>query len=376
MTRKPDELNPKKVCPSTLSLCEDFAIIEDPRRKQAVRHPLIGVMIMALCAIASGSDGWDDIADTAELHFDWFKEVVPCGKRPPSSDTFRRIIQNIKPECLQRALQAWLTRVALEKRPGRQICFDGKTLRGSKQVHIVNAFDPDDQVTLGQVSVGEKENEISALPALQEILELSGTICTGDAMFTQKSIVKNLQASGADYLLALKANQPSLFEKVQKEFGGNYASTLHKEEVEKNKGWVEMRTLRCSIRTDKIDPQSQWKGLRAVLELKTEKFKGEEFSIQTRYFITSLTPDLDCLLNIIRSHWGIENGLHRTLDVFFKEDACQVRNKTGAANLSIMRKIAGSILGRLDPHKTLKSKMKAMLGSSRFRMRFLSSDWD
>ena len=284
-------------------------------------------------------------------------------------------MQAVKPECLQKTLEAWLRRAALEQRPGRQICFDGKSLRGSKQVHIVNAFDPDDHVTLGQVSVGEKENEITALPFLREVLELSGSICTGDAMFAQKKITESFIEHGADYLLALKGNHPKFFEEVQKEFAGNYASIMSKEVVEKNKGWVELRTLRCSTRINRMDPQSHWKGLKAVLELRTEKTRGEEFSIETRYYITSLESDLDELLRIIRSHWGIENSLHRTLDVFFKEDACQVRNKTGAANLSMLRKLAGSILHRLDPEKTLKSKIKAMLGSSQFRKRFLSCDW-
>lgn len=248
------------------------------------------------------------------------------------------------------ALESWLTRLGLMKRPGRQICFDGKALRGSKSTHIVNAFDPDDRVTLGQVSVGEKQNEITALPLLGNMLELSGTVCSGDAMFTQKKIAKEFQEVGADYVLAFKGNQPKFFERVQKEFSGNYASIVHRETVEKNKGWVEERGLRCSTRVSKIDPDSDWKGLQAVLELRTKKTKGEEFSIETRYYITSLKPDLDNLLRVIRSHWGIENGLHRILDVYFKEDACQVRNKTSAANLSILRKLAGSI-----------SKIKAML---------------
>ena len=369
------KLFPSQVCQSPLALCEDLQVIEDPRRKQAIRHPLIGILIMALCAIAAGADGWDDIADTAELHFEWFKEVTACGKQPPCPDTFRRVIQSLKPECLQKALEAWLIRSGLEKRPGRQICFDGKALRGSKGVHIVNAFDPKDRVTLGQISVGEKQNEITALPALREVLELSGTICSGDAMFTQKQIVKDLQSSGADYVLALKANQPKLFERVQKEFGGNYASTSCKEVVEKNRGYVEERRLRCSKRVGKIDPRSEWKGLEAVIELRTKKSKGDEFSIETRYYLTSVKAGLEVLLEIIRSHWGIENILHRSLDIFFKEDACQVREKRGAENLSMLRKLAGSILHRIDPQKTLKSKMKAMLGSKIFRMRFLTCDW-
>ena len=369
------KLSPRQVCPSSLALCEDLQIIEDPRRKQAIRHPLIGILVIALCAIAAGADGWDDIADTAELHFEWFQEVTECGLCPPSSDTFRRVIQSLKPSCLQNALEAWLTRSGLEKRPGRQICFDGKALRGSKSVHIVNAFDPEDRVILGQISVGEKQNEITALPFLREALELSGTTCTGDAMFTQKQIVTDLQGSGADYMLSLKANQPKLLKKVEKEFGGNYASILHRETVEKNRGWVEERRLRCSTRIERIDPESAWEGLKAVLELQTKKTKGEEFSIETRYYITSLKPELDNLLQIIRSHWGIENILHRSLDVYFKEDGCQVREKRGAANLSMLRKLAGSILHRLNPKKTLKSKMKAMLGSKTFRMRFLTCDW-
>lgn len=369
------KLFPSQICQSPLALCEDLQVIEDPRRKQAVRHPLIGIMIMALCAIAAGADGWDDIADTAKLHFEWFKEVTVCAKQPPSSDTFRRVIQSLKPQCLQKALEAWLKRSGLEKRSGRQICFDGKALRGSKSVHIVNAFNPEDRVTLGQISVGEKQNEITALPSLQEVLDLSGTTCSGDAMFTQKQIVKDLQSSEADYVLSLKANQPKLLEKVQKEFAGNYASILRREMVEKNRGWVEERILRCSTRVGKVDPKSEWKGLQAVIELETKKTKEEEFSIETRYYLTSLDPDLDVVMKIIRSHWGIENILHRSLDVFFKEDACQVREKIGAENLSMLRKLAGSILQRIDPQKTLKSKMKAMLGSRAFRMRFLTCDW-
>ena len=370
-----ERLCPKQICSSPLALCEDLQVIEDPRRKQAVRHPLIGIMVMALCAIAAGADGWDDIADTTELHFEWFQEVVPCGKQPPSADTFRRVIQSLKPEYLQMALESWLRRSGLKNRSGRQICFDGKALRGSKSTHIVNAFDPDDRVTLGQVPVGEKQNEITALPLLRNMLDLSDTVCSGDAMFTQKKIAKGFQEVGADYVLALKANQPKFFERVQKEFSGNYASTIHRETVEKNRGWVEARSLRCSTRISKVDPKSDWKGLQAVLELKTKKTKGEEFSIETRYYITSLKPDLGIVLRVIRSHWGIENGLHRTLDVFFKEDACQVRHKTGAANLSVLRKLAGSILHRLNPQKTLKSKIKAMLGSPIFRIRFLTCDW-
>lgn len=375
MTNEIPDLSPQDTCSDILGLVKDLAVVEDPRRAQARHHPLIGVLVMALCSIAAGADGWEDIADTADLHFNWFKEVVECGDRAPSADTFRRVIQALKPNCMQAALEAWLKRCSLEHRPGRQVCFDGKALRGAQGVHIVNAYDPDEALILAQVSVGEKQNEISAFPALQNMLDLRETVCTGDAMFTQRQIVKTLRAQGADYVLALKANQGSLFRAAEMEFGGNYASIQKLEMVEKNRGWVEQRTLRCSTRTAKLDPDSKWTDLQCVLQLTTRRSRGEEFTLETRYYIASLEPDLEQLATTIRGHWGIENGLHRTLDVLFKEDACQVREKTAAANLSLLRKLAGSILRRVDPDRTLKSKMKAMLGSAAFRTRFIQCDW-
>lgn len=364
-------LTPERVCPTPLAICEALCVIEDPRRAQARRHPLIGILVMSLCAIACGGNGWDEIADIADCHFSWFKSVVPCGKEAPSADTFRRVIQAIRPESFQRMLQEWLKRCALEKRPGRQVCFDGKALRGSKKVHIVNAYDPDDGIILGQIAVQDKENEISALPRLDSIVELEGTICTGDAMFTQRKIVERLRERGADYILALKSNQKGLFEAVQKEFGGNYATTKKLKTLDKNRGWVEERTLKISSRISKIDPKKKWADLEAVIELTSQRNRGDEFTIETRYFIASLA-DAEVLLERIRKHWGIENGLHRTLDIHFREDACQVREKIAAENLSMLRKIAGSILHQLDPNRTLKSKMRRMMASDSFREGFLS----
>ena len=365
---------PEAICPSPLALCEDFAVIEDPRREQAKRHPLVGILVMALCSIAGGADGWEDIADTVELHFDWFKRVVPVGKVPPSADTFRRVIQALKPSSLQSALESWLRRSALEHRPGRQICFDGKTLRGSKKVHIVNAYDPEDSVTLGHISVQKKKNEISAVPPLIDALDLQDTICTGDAMFTQKKIISSLIGAGADYFLALKGNKKKLFEATQKEFAGRYSCLLSTQTLEKNRGWVEERTILYGDRICRLEGSKGWAELKGVVELCSERRKGEEFSIETRYFVTSLEPDLPTLMRVARQHWGIENGLHRTLDVFFKEDSCQVRHAVGAENLSFLRKLAGNILHKLDPDKTMKSKMNVMIRSETFPTRLLQGD--
>ena len=183
------KIKPQEVCPELPSIVKAFSIIEDPRRAQAIRHPLLGILLMAFCTVAMGADGWEDMADLSSIHFQWFKEVVPCGKVPPCADTFRRVLCAIKPEIAQQALEIWLKEKSLPRKPG-QICFDGKALRGSKSAYTVNAYVPEESIFLGHTEVDGKENEQVALPRLLDLLELEGALCSGEAIYTQRHLVK------------------------------------------------------------------------------------------------------------------------------------------------------------------------------------------
>ena len=236
------ENTPEQICPNLPKLLSAFLIVEDPRRKQALRHPLMGVLLMAFCSVAMGADSWDDIADLSEVHFTWFTKQVDCGKCAPSADTFGRVICAIEPGILNKVLEIWLRQKGLEHKPGRKIAFDGKALRGSKSSYTLNAYAPEEHLFIRHIDVDKKENEISAFPNLIENLNLEGSICTGDAMFTQKSIVNSLKEKKADYVLALKGNQKSLFELAQDELTANFDSTLLYK-LDKSRGWVEERTI-------------------------------------------------------------------------------------------------------------------------------------
>ena len=366
---------PEEILPNLLVLCRLLSVIPDPGRRQAQRHPLLSILVMGLCAMAAGATGWEDMADTSELLFHWFSAIIPCGEVPPSADTFRRVFQALRPGSMEGMLTGWLSEFALNHRPGRQISFDGKALRGSDGVYTVNAYVPGESITLAHQVVDDKTNELGALPALLAAIEIENTVCTGDALYAQREVIQRLQARRADYLIAVKANQGRLLKAIETQFGGHFPSTVTSKSTEKDRGWLEERQLSVSSEIDRIDPKKAWTGLQSVIKLETRRTRGNEFQSETRYFISSLSCDLPRMGELIRSHWEIENCLHRVLDVHFKEDACQVRNRVAAANLSLLRKLSGSILRRLDPDRTLKSKMKALLGSNAFRLRFLQCDW-
>ncbi len=234
---------PEQVCPNISKLLSSFLIVEDPRRKQALRHPLMGILLMAFCTVAMGADSWDDIADLSEIHFNWFAKQVECGKCAPSADTFRRLTCAIDPKSLNKVLEIWLIQKGLEHKPGRKIAFDGKALRGSKSVYTLNAYAPEEHLFITHTDVDKKENEISAFPDLIECLNLEDSICTGDAMFTQRSIVDLLREKKADYVFALKGNQRSLFELVQNELSADFRRIQVYKEVDKSRGYVEERII-------------------------------------------------------------------------------------------------------------------------------------
>ncbi len=374
------ETTPQELIAHTNTLFQQLSIIEDPRINRKKRHPLINVLVIALVAVGSGACSWGHVAYYGTLHRDWFAQHLDLTNDIPSHDTFARVFGLLKISTVENVLQAWAATRPGAMRHGRQIAFDGKRLRGASQwqeaddsVHIVNAYCPEEGIAIGQTLVKNKQNEISAIPHLINQIDLQGAICSGDAAFTQKEIVKQFRQSKADYCLALKDNQPNFKQAVEGLFGGNFPSTMKYEEMEKNRGRIETRKIWVSHQIERLQGYEEWDGLGSVIRLDSQR--GENETIERRFYISSLKLTPQDALRIIRRHWGIENELHRSLDVFFREDQWQHRAKIAAANLAVLRKIAGTILGKLDPKVPMVYKMTALSSSKAFRDRFVNFEF-
>lgn len=374
------ETSPAELIGDTNQLLLSLNVIEDPRISRKKLHPLINILVITLIAVGSGACSWGHIAYYGSLHQSWFAQHLDLKNGIPSHDTFSRVFGLLNPQMVELALQIWASTRPGSMRSGRHIAFDGKRLRGASQwqedensVHIVNAYCPEEGVTIGQTMVKNKQHEISAIPTLINQLDLKGAICSGDAAFTQKEIVKQLKNAGADYYLALKDNQPNFREAVEGLFGGHFPSTMFYDTIEKNRGRIERRKIWVSHQVLRLKEHEEWAGLQSVIRLESQR--GEDAEIEIRHYICSLKPKPEEALNVVRRHWGVENGLHRTLDVYFREDQWQNREKVAAANLAVIRKIAGTILSKLDPKIPLVYKMTALSSSDAFRTRFINFEF-
>lgn len=363
---------------SILSLIEFFSIIEDPRINRSKQFPLVNILVFTFVALLSDQASWYQIQEFCLTNVDWFAEFLDVSSGVPSHDTFRRVLGLVDSNQLEVALIEWVENT--RKKFGvhrRIIALDGKSLRGvawkvnEKQLHILNGWDATENRFVGQLSIEEKTNEITAAPKMLAMLQLENTVITVDAMMTQKEIAKIITDKHGDYVMALKGNQGTLFEDVKLYFTKKHLGMHSARTIEKNRGQVETRTC---IKTDEISwlqQKKEWKKLKSIFVIESEIIKGEKTTRESRYYITSLVAGASEFLEIVRKHWSVENQLHRTLDVHFKEDACQVHDRKAASNLSALRKLAISLLKQIDPKKTLISKIKKAAYSPEFRRKCL-----
>lgn len=369
----------------TPALLEVLEEVDDPRRDRRKRHSLQKVLVMALFAVAGGASSWSQIEWFAKLHEDWFAKYTDMTEGVPSHDTFRRVFGLLIPQATQSLLQSWFEQRGIDFSNGRQICIDGKVIRGASSwaeegevTNLVTAYCPNEGISLAHVIVPEKGNEITAAPDLIALLHLQGAVVSGDAAYTQKKIVAALVSSKADYCLALKENQSGLKAAVEALFARNLASTRHYETTEKTRGRIEVRRLSMMSFPDDLHFADEWANLKTIVRLATTRSPlGEAPQVvpEIRYYISSLKVDPKTLLGYIRSHWKIENNLHRTLDVHFKEDSWRMRQRNAAANLSVLRKISGSMLSQIDPSKAVLHKQMSVNGSSKFRDRLINMEF-
>ncbi len=361
-------------------LKEDFAEVEDPRASNR-SHLLIDIIILAICGHICGADDWVEIEGFGNAKLWWFKQFLKLPNGIPSHDTFGRVFAVIDPQQFRESFLSCVKAIAdlMEK----HIAIDGKQLRRSYDranekaaLHMVSAWSSENGIVLAQDKVGDKSNEIIAIPALLELLDLANCIITIDAMGCQTKIAQKIVASDADYVLALKKNQEKLHEIVEVLFSDpdeiKATNCDYHKEVNKGHGRIEIR--QCWATDDEeylkyIEQElGHWEGLQSLIMVKSERRINGDSSTEARYFISSLPPDARHLLHTIRSHWGIENKLHWVLDMSFREDESRVRQGNATENLAIMRHLCLNLLKR---EMTAKCGIKAKRLKAGWDMNYL-----
>ncbi len=348
----------------TSSLVEALAAVPDPRRQcKNLRHGLADILVMGFCAVLSGAEDFVEMEEFARSKEAFFRRFLDLPNGIPSHDTFRRVFQAVGPQALQGCLIGWLQGLRQAGQAaageGEVVAIDGKTLRrtfdrarGLGALHLVSAWATANGLTLGQVAVDAKSNEITAIPRLVGLLDLKGCVVTIDAAGCQKDIAAQIVDKGADYVLALKDNQPTLHGQVAEYFleqleGNNAGGKMRcHRQVERGHGRTETRQTFVAPAPKALVASGAWLGLATVVMVIREcvDHTTGKASDDVRYFISSLPAKAKRLAAAVRQHWGIENGLHWVLDVAFHEDRLRLRDRNAVENLALFNRLAVSLL--------------------------------
>jgi predicted transposase YbfD/YdcC len=349
---------------------EYFAAIPDPRVELKCLHDLIDIIMIVTCGTIVGADDFVSIAEFARAKESWFRERLGLKLRNgiPSHDTLNRVFAIVRPEEFNRSFLAWV-RDASESLKLPQIPIDGKAMRGSKRktrtgacktTHVVSAWAHQLGMTLAQVKTDEKSNEITAIPELLKWLDVSGTLVSIDAMGTQKEIAKQIVDQKGDYLLAVKENQPRLFEDLQRladaALERNYAGLSTNLKEETSHGRQELRFCFVIENLESVRDRDAWPKLRSLIGVVSSRTVGGKTSDEVRYYISSRKASAKRFQEAVRTHWSIENSCHWVLDVAFREDDHRLREGHGPQNLSLVRKIALAMLKKADAKCGIKNR--------------------
>jgi predicted transposase YbfD/YdcC len=361
--------------PMVAKTCELVArakTISDPRRQcRNLKHRLEDILVLGFCGVLAGCDDFVEIASWANENVAFFRTFLELPQGIPSHDTFNRVFTLVKPLAIQEVLLPWL----LERRglPGDGVHIDGKTMRHTRRdsrnlgaLHVVSAWNGQAGLTLGQVAVDAKSNEITAIPQLLELLDLQDKIVTIDAMGCQKEIARAIDEQEGDYVLAVKDNQPTLHAEMQMAFvtANGKPGPRHREYTteEEGHGRHERRTVRvlAAKRHLSLSQCAAWLGLASLVMVVREVTCQATGVVSTEvsYFISSLRPNAGRIGQAIRGHWSIENGLHWVLDVVFREDARRLYDRTAAENVAFLNRLALSVLRGDSTKESLKVKRK------------------
>jgi len=351
-----------------VSLKKHFAPLKDPRVRKRTRHRLIDIVAIALCGVIANCDTWAEIVDFGTTHVDWLKRFLHLANGIPSQDTFERVFAKINPATFSSCCVNWLGQVS-DLIGVAHVAIDGKTLRGSSSatlgpLHLVSAWATEAKLTLGEVAVEGKSNEIKAIPELLKLLDLKGTLVTIDAIGCQKAIAKQISDQGGDYLLAVKGNQDRLQEDIQATVTQALDGELARHQVatitttDDAHGRKEKRTYLTITNLDRIRDRALWAALTTVCMCWRECTVHGATTEEVRYFIASGRMGVRKLANATRGHWGIEINKHWQLDVSFGEDASKIQERNRARNFATMRRLALDVLKRHPAKKSIRAKRK------------------
>jgi predicted transposase YbfD/YdcC len=345
-------------------LIEQAAKIEDPRRQYGyLQHKLGTILVIAFCAIICGAEDYEDIEDFGNIRKELLSKFLAMPNGIPDKDTFRRVFERVDPSEVAACLYEWLEG---RDAKGKTVNIDGKTICGSKNAahkayHVVSAWVSENQITLGEIVVDEKSNEITAIPKLLELVDVEGATVTIDAMGTQAKTAGKIIEKKAGYCLALKGNHSDLHEDVLLYFE-NQTVEARMLPREKDHGRIEKREYFLETDIDWLWQKPDWAGLNAIGAVRSTAIKNNATSVETRYFITSLT-DVGRFADSVRKHWSIENQLHWQLDVTFGEDSAKVRKDNAPLNWNAMRKTALPLIRNADVGKKQSVKRKMFMAA-------------
>lgn len=353
-----------------------FATLPDVRQGSKIVYALDEVLMMALCAMLSDCGDFTEMEVFAETQQPWLRTFLPLRNGTPSHDVFRNVFMALTPEALLAILTAWGAELS-----GQHVAIDGKALRGTWDgaagkclVHVVRAWVDAHGLSAGQVTCSEKSNEIEAIPRLLDALQLKGAVVTIDAVGTQPAIAEKIHEAGADYVLALKANQKNTLAAVERYFAtAPPAALVRTVTLEKKHGRCERREYSITEDLSWFHKNWKWAGLLSVARVRrvVQRDKTGPPLTEVHYFLCSIPADAKRLAALVRGHWSVENRCHWVLDVVFGEDHSQVRDPAAAHNLSILREMALKALRNETSKGSLRSKRKRASLDSSFRLKLL-----
>lgn len=349
-----------------LDFLDYFKGLEDPRIERNKLYDIEEILLLTLCGVICGCEGWEDIEDFGESKLLFLRNYLPYKHGIPSDDTLRRFFRAIDPDAFQKCFSEWVASLHILT-DNSLIAIDGKTSRRSfdadkNPLHLVSAFAAEARIVLGQEKVSEKSNEITAIPKLLDLLDIKRATVSIDAMGTQKKIAEKIKDRQGEYLLALKGNQGSLHDDIKLFFSDKELTAQISSYAETDGGHGRIEVRKCTV-TDKIDwlnDRHDWCGLKSVVKIESQVEAKDKIAEETRYYITSLAAEPQKILNSVRSHWAIENSLHWVLDVSFNDDQSRIRKGNAPQNIAIIRHLSlnmlRSVQKKRQPIKGLRKK--------------------
>ena len=357
---------------SRFKIQEILSSVEDWRLRRCRLHELVDILFLSLSAMLSGAESFTEIEDFGEERLDWLRKYVSLSNGIPSHDTIRRIFMEMSPDAFHQCFERFVDEL-LSPLSGELISVDGKQLRGMKSLkdgkygfYLVSAWSHSQGLCLAQKRVSEKSNEMTALPELLSMLDLTGRVVSIDAMGTQRNIAAQIIEQKGDYVLSLKENQGSLYEEVVAFFEQEaqsdfiFVQTDQAQQWDKGHGRIERRDCHVAFDVQSLRNYPKWKGVNSMIKIDTQRWINGKSQTKTRYYISSLKTSAEHLNRCIRNHWGIENSLHWVLDVTFHEDQSRIRTDHAPQNMALLRKLAINLIKKNKGKYSIKAaRLKA-----------------